>query len=371
MVVKMNRKQRFSFGVILRLMAFLYILIFVLEIIILLIFSIENKEVNLSSYFALQDLLIQLISLFFNAAFLFFAINAFYRRIEKRGKIIHFAKPVFLGVLAQLTYHCLMFFLLGDDNIILSNNDLDVRDQLPLGLMSVSYFMSASCFVGIAFLIAYLTWLKDERKQHKILQEQKMQLEIQNTQANYYFLKAQINPHFLHNTLSFLYSKSLPHSRELSEGILTLSHIMRYALHESIAIDGKAPLKDEIDHLWNVIRINQLRFSNKLNVQLKIEGDISGSKIIPFVLITLVENALKHGDLKSTEHPVILNMRLEGRNFYFFSYNKKKTGAKELSTGIGLENLEKRLTLAYGNKYQFTIKDEAEFYTTQLTINPL
>lgn len=131
---------------------------------------------------------------------------------------------------------------------------------------------------------------------------------------------------------------------------------MRYALHEGITIDGKAPLINEIEHLRNVIKINQLRFSNKLNVQLMLEGDISGSKIIPFVLITLVENALKHGDLKSTEYPVIFNIRMEGRMFYFNSFNKKKTGAKELSTGIGLENLEKRLTLAYGNKYQFLIK---------------
>ena len=128
----------------------------------------------------------------------------------------------------------------------------------------------SDCFISL--LIAYLTYLRDEKKQQKVLEEQKMQLEVEKSSANLNFLKAQINPHFLHNTLIFLYAKSLPYSPELSEGILTLSDIMRYALSEGNARDGKAPLKDEIEHVWNVIKINQLRFSNKLNVNFKVNG---------------------------------------------------------------------------------------------------
>jgi LytS/YehU family sensor histidine kinase len=163
----------------------------------------------------------------------------------------------------------------------------------------------------------------------------------------------------------------LPYSPELSEGILTLSDIMRYALSEGNAKDGKAPLKDEIEHLRNVIKINQLRFSNNLNVQLDVEGVVNGAEIIPFVLITLVENAFKHGDLKSTEHPIVIRIKIEGKHLYFYCRNKKKMGPKELSTGIGLDNINKRLDLAYGKKYKFLINDEAEFYTTELTIDPL
>jgi LytS/YehU family sensor histidine kinase len=196
-----------------------------------------------------------------------------------------------------------------------------------------------------------------------------MQLEVEKTQANLNFLKAQINPHFLHNTLNFLYAKSLPYSPELSEGILTLSDIMRYALGPA-ARDGKVALKEEIEHVRNVIKINQLRFSNNLNVNFDVNGVVNGATTIPFLLITIVENAFKHGDLKSDEHPIEIKLEmLDSGRVYFFCRNKKKNGPKEISTGIGLDNIKKQLDLTYGHNYVLNIKDEAEFYTTELTIH--
>ena len=196
-----------------------------------------------------------------------------------------------------------------------------------------------------------------------------MQLEIEKSQANFNFLKAQINPHFLHNTLNFLYAKSLPYSNELSEGILTLSDIMRYALSEGNAKDGKALLKDEIEHVNNVIKINQLRFNHNLNVSFEVIGILNGATIIPFVLITLVENAFKHGDLKNLNNPIEIKLKVDDHQIYFFCRNKKKTGPKDISTGIGLDNIKKRLDLAYGKEYELNIKNESELYTTELFIN--
>lgn len=241
----------------------------------------------------------------------------------------------------------------------------------PVALLVLSFGFSIIFQVGLSILIAYLTYLRDEKKQRKILEEQKMQLEVEKSQANFNFLKAQINPHFLHNTLNFLYAKSLPYSPELSEGILTLSEIMRYALSEGNAKDGKAPLKDEIEHVRNVIKINQLRFSNKLNVRFDVEGVVNGAEIIPFVLITLVENAFKHGDLKSNEYPIDIKLKVDTDKISFYCRNKKKLGPRELSTGIGLDNIKKRLELAYGKNYAFVVKDEADIYTTELTISRL
>jgi LytS/YehU family sensor histidine kinase len=93
--------------------------------------------------------------------------------------------------------------------------------------------------------------------------------------------------------------------------------------------------------------------------------------IIPFVLITLVENAFKHGDLQKQEYPINIKLDINRNKLYFYCSNKKKSGPKELSTGIGLENIRKRLDLAYGDTYKFIVKDEAEFYTTELTIDQL
>jgi LytS/YehU family sensor histidine kinase len=222
-----------------------------------------------------------------------------------------------------------------------------------------------------SYLFAYVTVLRESLKQKRVLEAQKLQLEMQISQANFNFLKAQINPHFLHNTLNFLYAKSLPYSEELSEGILTLSDIMRYALTKGNQRDGKAPLKDEIEHVHNVIKISQLRYSNQLKVNFEVSGDVNGAMIIPFVLITLVENAFMHGDLKSQDHPIDIKLNVKGNKLYFYCRNKKRSGPKQLSTGIGLDNIKKRLDLAYGDKYKYIVKDEADFYSTELTIEQL
>jgi LytS/YehU family sensor histidine kinase len=266
-------------------------------------------------------------------------------------------------------YYTISFFCFTNTKFELSVNEGKINeDQLTLGVMIFSYIISSIFIIGSSVLISYLTYLRDEKKQRKILEEQKMQLEVEKSQANFNFLKAQINPHFLHNTLNFLYAKSLPYSTELSEGILTLSDIMRYALSPSATKDGKVMLKEEIEHVRNVIKINQLRFSNNLNVQFDVNGVVNGATIIPFILITLVENAFKHGDLKSAEFPVDIKLNVDRGHLNFYCRNKKRPGAKELSTGIGLDNIKKQLDLTYGNGYALNVNDEAEFYTTELTI---
>ena len=143
---------------------------------------------------------------------------------------------------------------------------------------------------------------------------------------------------------------------------------MRYALGPA-AKDGKVLLKDEIEHVRNVIKINQLRYSNNLHVNFSVNGVVNGATIIPFILITIVENAFKHGDLKSPEHPIDIRLDVGDGLLHFYCRNKKKGGSKEISTGIGLENIKKQLDLTYGRNYTFNVKDEAEFYTTDLTIN--
>ena len=145
---------------------------------------------------------------------------------------------------------------------------------------------------------------------------------------------------------------------------------MRYALGPA-ARDGKVLLKDEIEHVRNVIKIHQLRYSNNLHVRFDVIGIVNGATIVPFILITIVENAFKHGDFKSTEHPIDIRLDIQNRQLHFFCCNKKKTGPKEISTGIGLDNIKKQLDLTYGKNYRLNIKDEAEFYTTELTIHAI
>jgi LytS/YehU family sensor histidine kinase len=292
----------------------------------------------------------------------YFTLNYFYNFIAANKGFASFLKLSVAIILTAFAYKTFLFYFFP---LVLHNkhpSPLSVYRAMTGGLIGV---------IICSFVIAYITYLFESIKQRRILEAQKLQLETQISQANFNFLKAQINPHFLHNTLNFLYAKSLPYSEELSEGILTLSDIMRYALSKGNQKDGKAPLKDEIEHVNNVIKISQLRYSNQLKVNFEVSGDVEGAMIIPFVLITLVENAFMHGDLKNPDHPINIKLEVRGSRLYFYCHNKKRVGPKQLSTGIGLENIKKRLSLAYGDNYKFTVKDEPEFYTAELNIDKL
>ncbi|HAD14804.1 MAG TPA: hypothetical protein DCF33_20445, partial [Saprospirales bacterium] len=222
----------------------------------------------------------------YHVVFLFFSLNLYYHLIVNRKRLGTYVVVTGKIVLASLSYHVMLYY-------VLPGFLLKKYDSLP--------DMLCTCIQGmipllvLSFVFAYLTNIREALVQRRILQEQKLQLEMEKSQANFNFLKAQINPHFLHNTLNFLYAKSLPYSEELSEGILTLSDIMRYALDEQTRQDGKALLADEVEHVNNVIKINQLRFENQLQVHFTVQGSLEGLRIAPFVLITLVENAFKHG----------------------------------------------------------------------------
>ena len=360
--MKFNKRYRFwrVFWVILAL----YTLLGIIAIISLSLVPAETmkKEVKLDSLMTLPHI-VQVCSSFLYAVFFFyFTANYFFDLIAQKKTFLPYLKVSIIGFIACFIYHFGLQYLFPS---------LAEAKYTTTALALFTTFLNSSFYIGVSLLIAYLTNLRDGQKQRKVLEAQKMQLEVEKSQANFNFLKAQINPHFLHNTLNFLYARSLPYSAELSEGILTLSDIMRYALSEGNAKDGKAPLKDEIEHVRNVIKINQLRFSNNLNVNFEVAGIVNGAMIIPFVLITLVENAFKHGDLKKQEFPIDIKLNIEGNKLYFYCRNKKKSGPKELSTGIGLENIRNRLDLAYRKNYSLNIKDHPDFYTTELTIDPL
>lgn len=355
-------KKRYQFWKVFWVVLAFYILLTFIGVIMFWM-SPASEKIGLYKYMDGTWWIEQCIYFLFIVAYYYFTLNAFYRLFKNRNGAIDFLKVSCIIVLVLIAFYIVSSKIFPDAE--------EIKKKMSLSITIFGYSLATIFYLGVSLLISYFTYLRDEKKLHKVLEEQKMQLEIEKSAANFNFLKAQINPHFLHNTLNFLYAKSLPYSEELSEGILTLSDIMRYALSEGNAKDGKAPLKDEIEHVRNVIKINQLRFSNKLNVQFDVEGVVNGRTIIPFLLITIVENAFKHGDLKNTEYPIEIKLKVGGSRLYFSCKNKKKGGPKELSTGIGLDNIRKRLELAYGKEFSFNVKDEADFYTTELIITAI
>ena len=135
--------------------------------------------------------------------------------------------------------------------------------------------------------------------------------------------------------------------------------------------NGDIPLNQEITHISNLIEIHQLRFSERLFINLTApEADsTSNLKIIPFILVTFVENAFKHGNLLDKDHPLKINIELVQNSLRFYIINKKSKRKSIIkSNGIGIANIKKRLSLTYPGNYLLDILDDDEFYTVKLNM---
>lgn len=222
---------------------------------------------------------------------------------------------------------------------------------------------------------------KKRESENMILQHQKLELQQANLQLEKKhielenaFLRAQINPHFLHNTLNFLFSKSINAGvYDLADAIMVLSNVMRFSLEAQPDENGRVAVSQELEHLKNVIKINEIRFNKTYFLDYQVEGDSDNAKIIPLVLITMVENAFKYGELFDPENPVRIHICILNNRFTFYLHNKKRShGAKEPTHGIGVVNSIKRLRAAYGEEgYSIDIQQDAVFYSVKVTINNL
>lgn len=284
-------------------------------------------------------------------------------RIYGRGKYGRYA----LGLVTLLLFFCGFKYLL---NVFI----LPAITNEPLrSFASNKIFLSQALYRGIYFiLLSFGYWFAlnaVQLERQKRLQEQKLRIAEHNLiQSDLIFLRNQINPHFLFNTLNFLYAQAYPHSEETAKGILLLSNIMRYALKDE-EHEGKVMLESELKHLENYIAINQLRFNNKLQIRYEVIGNVQFMMMIPLVLITFVENCFKHGDLFDPQNPLIIRLQMVENQLSFFTHNKKRIGPKEKTTGIGLANTQKRLERAYANRYTLEVQNEPEFFSYNLVID--
>jgi len=220
-------------------------------------------------------------------------------------------------------------------------------------------------FVKFAFFgFGYAICMKVIRKEKNIALIEKGKIE-----AEYAFLRAQINPHFLFNTLSLFYAKSLPLSAELSDGIVTLSQIMRYSLEKN-ENSKMVLLSDELEHVSNVIKINQMRFSNRLQIDLKIEDTFPSIQVVPLIIITIVENVLKHGDCMLAKDSAVIHLfnSEDGYFIHLYTYNRKKKTLIKDTDGIGMENIKKRLNYYYDDNYELVVENNDDFYMLKLKL---
>ena len=191
-------------------------------------------------------------------------------------------------------------------------------------------------------------------------------------EAELQLLKAQLNPHFLFNTLNNLYGLSVLKSDKLPNLMLKLSDLLRYSLYDTK--EKLVPLEKELKYLENYIALEKIRLEDKTDIQFIKKGVFNNQKIAPMLLIVFVENAFKHLN-KEGKSKVIITIESTESTLNFScknTFDKAEVGKKQLEThksGIGLQNAKKRLELMYTNNYKLNISDAQSLYLVALELN--
>ena len=187
-------------------------------------------------------------------------------------------------------------------------------------------------------------------------------------QADLTQLRYQLQPHFFFNALNNIYSLIEFDPQKAQQSVHSLSKLMRHFMQNS---DQKQiSLAEEVDFLQQYISLMQLRLTDKTTVQVDFPKQVPQLTIAPLLFISLVENAFKHGVSATTTTTLSFSLRVEGDTIIFRSENTKiPTQESWYSSGIGIDNLKKRLTLLYPERHQYTIEEKEGKYIAQLTID--
>lgn len=225
-------------------------------------------------------------------------------------------------------------------------------------------------FFLISFIITgFSLGLKLIQKQ-SVSEKRQQELEKQKINSELAFLKNQVSPHFFFNTLNNIYSLVEINTKDAQKAILKLSKLMRYLLYESEG--GKTQLSQEIDFMEHYIDLMRLRLSPKVEVNIRTSQNSLNHKIPPLLFIPFIENAFKHGISYRQKSFIKIYMQTEKNKVSFICMNSLgKTKNDEIDnkhSGIGLENVRKRLNLLFPGKHILNIDETGETFTVSLEI---
>jgi sensor histidine kinase YesM len=241
--------------------------------------------------------------------------------------------------------------------------ELQIHNMSPASIDI--FFLLASLLVVVFFGVAIkllLHWRKS-KEDYQILMRDKVEAELK-------FLKSQLNPHFLFNTLNNLYYLSSEKSDKTPQAILALSELLDYVLHEA-KVDF-VPIEKEIQQVKNYIALESLRYEDRLSIKFNILGDTITNKIAPMLLITLTDNAFKHGVMPSASKAWI-EIKIECRqNVVNIQIGNSVCGKpKANSYGIGLDNLKSQLRLIYGDMHSLLISETDDSFHVNLELHEI
>ncbi|HUR30709.1 MAG TPA: histidine kinase, partial [Saprospiraceae bacterium] len=259
--------------------------------------------------------------------------------------------PKFLSQKNFMTYCLLLLAMVAVFTPIkvlllyITYEEVDPREFLVMNQQYI--FLLLFMIAGGSTVIKIVSDWQRHQRDRKDLETQRMQSEIK-------FLKSQINPHFLFNTLNSLYALTLKKSDNAPEIVIKLSEMMRYMLYE--CNERRVPLYKEVNYIQNYLDLEKLRQSGQSDIQFRVEGDVNDQTIAPLIFIPFLENSFKHGlNHQISDGYVHVVMKVLGSKLLLRILNSKAIQAPTLSEktsgGIGLVNVQRRLNLLYPNQY--------------------
>jgi two-component system LytT family sensor kinase len=251
--------------------------------------------------------------------------------------------------------------------IVAYTDDIKFEDLPP---MSRNYaYLTILVYLVVVFASFLSIWRKNAQvlTQNNELQNLLLTAKIKTKEQELDYLKNQIHPHFLFNTLNTIYGFALKKSSETPNIILKLSNLLDYILYQ--ANKSTVPLIDEIIHLEGYIDLERIRFSDTLKVNFIKEIENQDVLIAPMLLLPFVENVFKHGSIVDGFLSIIIDISVTNNTLKFSIKNTfKQTTSKD---GLGLKNIKERLDILYPTNYNLKIISNPNWFEVLLEINHL
>lgn len=239
------------------------------------------------------------------------------------------------------------------------------RDEFdPIGFVFFKDMFPLLITIGLSLAIKVTGKWYELDLQSKEADKKHTEAELQN-------LRQQLNPHFLFNTLNNIYSLIAISPEKAQSVVLDLSKLLRYVLYENDA--EKVLLSQEVNFIVNYVELMRIRLTSDVEVKMRVESaSESKLEVAPMMFITLVENAFKHGTSPNKSSFISINIHVRDGNILVCKISNSlfpKTESDRSGSGIGLENLRRRLGLLYPERYTFVNTIENDIYTSELTIS--
>jgi two-component system, LytTR family, sensor kinase len=299
---------------------------------------------------------------------LFYAnVNLVFNKFTSYKKITSLLAIFLICLLCFLSYFYLLDFYIFFYFKISPTNSAPIFEQFISGSI-----LQASNFIIYALGYSFAQRVIQQQIEIGKEKDRNALLEKEKAQAEYTFLRSQINPHFLFNTLNMIYDNVRKVSGGVGDTIIQFADMMRYATSKTMQQD-EVGLKEELQFVDDFLDIQKKRFKDALLIDYTKEGNVQSQRIVPMVLFTFVENAIKHGQNDDPEFPLFIRMSLIKERFTFTVHNRKHIkphGFDSGDTGISLVSLRKRLDAVYKNGgYSLTVDNLEEEFIVNFIVN--